>query len=335
MPKEKTAKNRPAKNKNAPGVSLEKVVARIQQMMDPNSTVTHNELLKDRVGNKRQYDVVIRGRFGGRPVLGVIECKDHSRKKGPSTIDAFAKKTENLGANLRIMVSKKGFTKQALNVAKHENIGCLSLLPEDPAQVGFSIGNMYYGIIRMWTNMRLMIRFAVSPIPIKTIDSNNTVKWNGKPVINWFTRELFTTYSEVAEEGEYTLKLDFNEQRNIEVEGKEYPAIGIGCIASRVFRKKRKWVHLSGEAFFDWHSNLLKIPRKGSVVGSAFETDLSTWPDYDGQIPKIGERADGPGTLIQVVVHMTQKWDNSKNNDTPDLRSLEKGGKGVKSLNSE
>ena len=69
-------------------------------MMDPNSTVTHNEKLKDRVGNIRQYDVVIRGQFGGRHVLGVIECKDHSRKKGPNTIEAFSKKTENLGANL-------------------------------------------------------------------------------------------------------------------------------------------------------------------------------------------------------------------------------------------
>ena len=75
------AKNKPTKNdqtgkKDAPGVKLERIVSKIQQMMDPRSTVTHNELLKDRVGNKRQYDVIIRGRFGGQPVLGVIECKD-------------------------------------------------------------------------------------------------------------------------------------------------------------------------------------------------------------------------------------------------------------------
>ena len=88
-----------------PGTRLEEVVARIQQMMDPNSIVTHNEMLEDRVGNKRQYDVVIRGHFGGRPVLGIVECKDHNRKKGPDAVEAFAKKTDNLGANLRIMVS--------------------------------------------------------------------------------------------------------------------------------------------------------------------------------------------------------------------------------------
>jgi hypothetical protein len=35
------------------------------------------------------------------------------------------------------MVSKKGFTKQALRLAQHESIGCLSLLPNNPEQVGW------------------------------------------------------------------------------------------------------------------------------------------------------------------------------------------------------
>jgi hypothetical protein len=195
--KEKLKKLDPKKR---PGVSLELAVANIQQMMDPNSTVTHNEKLKDRVGNIRQYDVVIRGKFGGRPVLGVIECKDHSRKIGPSAIEAFSKKTENLGANLRLIVSTKGFAKQSLKLAKHENIGCLSLLPDNPEQVGFSIGDMWYGVIRMWSNIRLTVHFESKKSPISTFDGN-TVKWQGKPVINWFLKELFTTYSEEEKEG--------------------------------------------------------------------------------------------------------------------------------------
>jgi hypothetical protein len=188
MPRKATSREgSTTKKKDAPGVSLEKLVVRVQQMMDPNSTVSHNERLEDRIGNTRQYDVVIRGRFGGRPVLGVIECKDHNRKKGPTAVEAFAKKTENLGANLRLMVSKKGFTKQALDLAKHEHIGCLSLLPADPKQAGFSIGDMWYGVIRLWTNPRLVIHFAVPPAPIATF-RNETVKWGGKRVINWFAR---------------------------------------------------------------------------------------------------------------------------------------------------
>ena len=175
--------------KDISGVSFEKVVARIQQMMDTNSVVTHNENLVDRVGNTRQFDVVIRGQFGGRPVLGVIECKDHSRKKGPDTIEAFAKKSENLGANLRLIVSKKGFTEQALNLAKHEHIGCLSLLPQDPKQLGFSIGNMFYGVIKTWEDLKMELHFAVSPCPFKTFDID-TVKWKDKAVITGFGKNF-------------------------------------------------------------------------------------------------------------------------------------------------
>ncbi|MCH8964680.1 MAG: restriction endonuclease, partial [Planctomycetes bacterium] len=146
---------------DSPGRGLEKAVARIQQLLDPNSTVTHDEILADRIGNKRQYDVIIRGRFGGRPILGVIECKDHARKKGPGAIEAFAKKTEHVRANLRAMVSTRGFTKQALKLAEHENIGCLSLIPNDTENVGFSIGDMWYGVIKKWVNVRLCIHFAL------------------------------------------------------------------------------------------------------------------------------------------------------------------------------
>jgi hypothetical protein len=45
-----------------PGLTLERVVARIQQMMDLKSTVTHNEKLTDWAGNSRQYDVGERAR---------------------------------------------------------------------------------------------------------------------------------------------------------------------------------------------------------------------------------------------------------------------------------
>lgn len=320
MAKQKTSKNAIQKKKDAPGTSLEKVVCRIQQMMDTNSSVTHNEWLEDRVGNRRQYDVVIRGQFGGRLVLGVVERKDHSRKKGPAAIEAFAKKTENLGANLRLMVSRKGFTKQALKLAKHENIGCLSLLPEDPGQVGFSIGDMWYGVLRLWTNIRLRIHFSAATVPIATFDSN-TVKWNGKPVSNWFLRELFTTYAEESKEMEHALQLKFKKKRNIEIEGQEYSVIGITCIATRVYKKKRKWVHWSGDAFLDWHTGQFTIPHKGVVVGSAIETDLSEWPDFDGDIPEIGSSSE-PGFFLRAVLHNTQKWDNSKDDEVPDLGSL-------------
>jgi Restriction endonuclease len=307
-----------------PGISLELVVAKIQQMMDPGSEVSHNERIVDRVGNLRQYDVVIRGKFGGRSVLGVVECKDHSRKKGPSTIEAFAKKTENLGANLRLIVSRKGFTKQALNLAKHENVGCLSLLPDNPEQVGFSIGDMWYGIIDLWINLRLRVHFATdnSPSILPTFNAS-TVKWEGKPVINWFMRELYTTYKDekYTECGKaFTLTLEFDKPRNIEIEGGQYLLSAISCQAEKVQIKKKKWVFWSGDAFYDWHTKQFTIPPKGTIVGSAVESDLREWDDYDGELPDLSENQD-PG-FLKAIMYNKQKWDESKNIDTPDLSKL-------------
>ena len=146
--------------KPLPGVTLEKAVAHIQQLMDRNSTVTHNEKLVDRVGNRRQFDVVIRGHFAGMDILGVVECKDHNTKKGPREVGAFAKECEHLNANIKLMVSKKGFTQQALRLARHDGIGCLSLLPNDTHQCGFTVGEWWYGVISRWTDFTLLVTWA-------------------------------------------------------------------------------------------------------------------------------------------------------------------------------
>ena len=159
-----------------PGQSFEIIVARLQQMMDPHSVVSHNERLTDRIGNRRQFDVVIRGQFAGRQVLGVVECKDHRRRKGPDTIEAFSRKSENVGANLRVVVSCRGFTTQALRLAKHENIGCVSLLPTPDEQVGFSIGEAWYGVIKRWTRLRLMVHPAPTAASLDSIDPRKRTK---------------------------------------------------------------------------------------------------------------------------------------------------------------
>jgi hypothetical protein len=306
-------------NKKKPGLSLELAVMNIQKMLDPNSEVTHDEKLKDRVGNIRQYDVVIRGQFGGRPVLGVIECKDHGRKKGPSAIEAFSKKTENLGANLRLMVSKKGFTKQALTLAKHENIGCLSLIPDNPKELGFSVGEMWYGVIRMWSNIKLAVYIESGELPRSGFKAN-TINWQGKPIINWFLKELFTTYSNETKEDRFVLEIRFKKPRNVEIEGNEYSLTGISCSADREYRKKKKWVYWSGDALFDWNSNQLTVPANVEIVGNWVETDLREWEDFNGDLPK-PENYYSQG-WVNAIMYSQQRWDTSKNEDVPDLKEL-------------
>lgn len=299
------------------GRELEEAVARIQQMMDPSSTVTRNEKLVDRVGLEREYDVVIRGVFGGRPILGVMECKDHSRKKGPQEVEAFATKAGNLGANFKIMVSRKGFTKKGLKVAKFHHIGCLSLLPDRPELIGFAIGQYWYGVAKMWADARLIVMFEAGH-PVVAGFSSRNVLWQGRPVVDWFRRELCTTYADEIQEKEFTLQVNFDQARNLEIEGKKYVVKGLACVAKRVCRNKRKWVSWTGEGFYDWHDKSVAIPAGGRLVGSPVETDLTQWEDYDGPIPDIGSVEHR--SQIRVIMYEVQEWDDSK--EVVDLRGL-------------
>ena len=301
----RTKTTTPSKQPKNTGVPLEKIVTRIQQMMDPHSTVNWNEWLTDRVGNRRQYDVVIKGEFGGRPVLGIIECKDHNRKKGPADVEAFSKKLENLGARMGLMVSRKGFTPQALKLAKHEHIGCLSLLPDDPEQVGFSIGCMFYALINQWTNIQLKVIFA-DPQNRTTGFRANSVKWQGLPVMDWFYKQLFTTYQEKAKEGPFAFRVEFDQPKLLDFDGKEYPVIALECYAIGVHVTKRKWINWSGDAFYDWHTGRFTIPAQGAIYSSPVEENPFLWDDYEGDIPTAAE-AGG----IRGVFYFGQKWDDT------------------------
>jgi hypothetical protein len=316
MAKKREAKKKikKTKKKELPGVILEKAVARVQQMMDKNSVVTHNEDLADRLGNIRLCDVVIRGSFGGKPMLGVAECRDHNRKKGPDAVEAFAKKTEHLGANLRMMVSKKGFTRQALVVAKHEFISCFSLLPSDSTQ-GFMVGQFWYGLIRRWLGVYIVLRF---PSPVSDLGqwSYEGLLWQKKPIINWFLNELFETHAKDREPGKYCLSLAFPKGIMIEVNSIECTATEIGCIGELVESRKRTWVSWTGDAYFDWEKNAIQIPGGVPLTSSGVATDMTLWDDFEGKMPTAP-------IANQMVLLAFGGQTLPKNAVIPDLMSLE------------
>lgn len=80
------------------GKTLEQAVGRIQKMLDPVSLVTYREKIVNRLGIPREFDVVVRGKFAGQPMLGVIECKDWADRVGTPEIDAFIRKSQDVNA---------------------------------------------------------------------------------------------------------------------------------------------------------------------------------------------------------------------------------------------
>jgi Restriction endonuclease len=319
---EETAEEEIREEAKAPvaGIELEHVVLHLQQLMGPDASAEHNQKIKDRLGHERQVDVLIRGKFGGWPTIGVIECKDQSRKKGLNDIEAFAKKTEHLGVGLRLMVAKKGFTKTALKLAKHEHIHCLSLLQHDSHTFGIEIGEWFYGVISKWVDYRLTVTFA-DPAQKTELFAANEVLWQGKPVFNWFWREFVTTYRDRTRDGDIIINVSFDQVTNLEIHGQHYPVNALSCSAKGVFMKKRKWVTYSGQAFFDWHTGKVTIPPGVKVDTRPITEDLFLWDDYDGEIPAIKDVTDT--RLLRAVMMLTDFMPADA--PIPDLEQLSSG----------
>jgi hypothetical protein len=262
---------------------LEKAVARVQEMLDPNSEVTHNEVLHDRLGNKRQFDVIIRGTFGGHPVLGAVECKDHNRKKNPDVVEAFAKKCENLGAHLKIIVSRLGFTKQALKLARHENILCLSLLPADYGQTGLKLTVTSHAQIWEWIDIKLALEDADIPADLGEYTAHDVILGD-QPVLNLFLKELATTHVKEKTLGVLKRVIEFATPVDLEINGKRFKTQQVRFRATRACGHKRKELQLFGDGVYDWQNDKWTFLKGGQVFGSEWKGDYSDWEDYDGTI---------------------------------------------------
>ena len=299
--------------KDPTGKSLEQVVGRIQQMMDPASEVTYRERIPNRLGITREFDIVVRGHFAGHAMLGVIECKDWADKVGTPEVDAFITKSDNINANFRLIVSRKGFTEPALKQAKDAGVGVFSLLPDDAADTGFSVGVRWYARVYHWAQIQLHLRFH-GQAPQPSSYKQEEVLYLGKPVANWFLKELSTTYCHVTSSGPFALNIKFDAPVSLTIQNRSYEASEMTVTAERTLREKSRFMQLTGDAFFDWQANGLSVPAKGPVTVHGFRSDLSDWEDYDGEVPEIGP--------YQCVVDRFLACIDLEMAEVPDLASI-------------
>ncbi len=268
----------------SPGISFEKAVAAIHGMMDTEAMVMHNQRITDKHGHSRQFDVVIRGKLGSYEMLGVIECKDWKRKVGTQEVEAFVTKARGVNANLTLLASKSGFTKPALEKARHYGIGTISLLPKDPKNSGFSVGMEWYAEVYSWSNGNLEMHYVAKKPPV-TGFSVKDVKIRDKLVVDWFLKELATTYVWKEKQGWISLPITFQRPRKLAIKGKRFLVRGLTFRALRVCNTKKRWVQLSGDGLLDWNKSILTIPPSGQVFTDGFRPDFSDWEEYEGDIP--------------------------------------------------
>lgn len=225
-------------SKEQPGIGFEKIVTDIQQQIDSTAKVSHNQILEDRLGQKRQFNIVISGSFAGQEILGVIECKDLSKKVGTPEIDAFVTKSTDLNANFKIIVSKRGFTKPALKKAKHYGIQTLSLLPEEKESLGFIIGTKWHVDIYHWKQIAIRLHFSEQPNEPVNFNAKN-LKINGKSVLDWFTNYLLEEHPNEQQEGWVVgLIAEFEKPQMVQISpSQKYECTGMEFHAERAREK--------------------------------------------------------------------------------------------------
>lgn len=283
-----------------PGIAFEKAVAAIQAQIDPAAVVTHNEILTDRLGQKRQFDVIVRGAFAGQKMLGVIECKDLRRKIGTPEVDAFVTKAQDVNANFKIVMSRQGFTKPALAKCSHYGIQALSLLDDDSANKKFFIGMRWEADVTRWGQVSVTLHFVEDPIyPVHFSAQEITIQ--GKKVLDWFTNYLLDKNGEITELGWVVdIQLVFDQPQIVVVgETAEHLCSGISFMAEQVCDKLERLVGINGTGFFDWQTNRATFPPDSKIRSDAVSLDFRQWQPRS-------EQAKGPTGFIEfrLVVHV-------------------------------
>lgn len=198
--------------KRKPGKSLEVVVAAIERALagGPNIMVESPAHLPDRVtGGPREHDVVITVTGSHHKTIIAIECRDRSRKITVNDVEGFNAKCRDTKVDQGIIVSPKGFTKTALEKARHHNIRCLEL-----SQVE-AFNWLLAGGVKV--RERRVLHTGITLMPEKNLDSPPTVFTvllpSGDPIeTKKLSAAAFTEFQKTPEEG---LPLGKGEQKII------------------------------------------------------------------------------------------------------------------------
>ena len=107
---------------------FQKLVFLVKKHVAAGATVTESKLLPDRItGANREVDVCIESTVGGHDVLVSIECRDRGRRADVGWVEKMIGKHGHLPTNRLVLISKSGFTKEALEKARTYGFEAIAL----------------------------------------------------------------------------------------------------------------------------------------------------------------------------------------------------------------
>ncbi|WP_339816808.1 restriction endonuclease [Paenibacillus sp. FSL R7-0216] len=267
--------------KSKSGTPFEVSVMEIQRLIDPNSSVSHDEKIIDKYGHPRQFDVVIRGELGGRKLLGVIECKDWKAKVDLPVVDGFITKMRDINANFGLIFSNSGFTDRAIEKCAKNDIGVKSLLQNDKLDTKVKFEYHVYLKCYDWKNLNVRI-FGIGPYIWDPETTLNDLFIREQNLLEWFQHHL-DSIALLDNEGPYEKEVKFKSPQVVQVHGQSLLVQRLIFMATRVMQLKHTNVDIKGDGIYDWAENSMSFPVNWTIEMKV-PNDPSKWEDYNGPI---------------------------------------------------
>lgn len=189
------------------------------QLHKGNALVTESKFLRDRVtGVEREVDIAIEIETGPYRVVIGVECRAHGRKQDIEWVEQAYAKHQNLTDKL-ILVSKSGFTKEAIHTAEILGIETITLVegqPIDWTQVVGKLSRIYmalpmarfnYAEVSPPTDTANLEKtsgiFIAEGAQQTTVDALALQLLNNRQVTEWILKSF-------GEPGDYTFYLEIN-----------------------------------------------------------------------------------------------------------------------------
>jgi hypothetical protein len=111
----------------------------------PGVTITESKFLRDAVtGVEREVDIVIEGEFDGEPMVVSAEVIEHKRPASLPWVEQMLRKHRDLATNRLLLVSKSGFSANALALIETEAGRVEAMTPELIEQDGAVVVKRLY-----------------------------------------------------------------------------------------------------------------------------------------------------------------------------------------------
>jgi len=109
------------------GKDFETLVEAIYKKLDKTSVITKNDKVFGHDSSQyREIDISIKSKIGIHPILIVVQARDYNKPVDINVIGEFLAVIGDVKANKGILISAKGFTKGAINLAKTKGIEILT-----------------------------------------------------------------------------------------------------------------------------------------------------------------------------------------------------------------